>query len=540
MHAIMFGAPNGYDPAKAQGKWQEQSQSQVPPGGYDDNPMEVNQMLSQEYFLKVNHTDLRNLAFAQENGNNRNSREKDIHSKVDDLLHKQMMQMSLGDRNAIVEEMHGVQNLAPEESFEMINSALRDLASEISVIPPQSRQGFDRSRILAPNGYISSAEFKLRFLRCEFFDAKRAASRMIQFVDLLAELFGDDVLRRPILLKDFSKEEIQVFRLGHQQLLPYRDRSGRRIFALVGGIGITVPLVTRVKILIYIMLAASDDVESQRKGLISIIWPGTNIPSDDKPSNFKLNRIMFMKRVYGNLPIRSCSIHFCSPNTGVRSTPFFRVLRTLIILTMPQFLNRMKFHTGHPIELLYCVKAFGIPVDLIPLTDTGNIKTTYLKQWMNLRRSMDDVRESGENVNKVVNFSECPGSNDVVFRTGTSMYCHPGNVHFRCLMQEKHEILSLNFQKSRAELAGQIIAEIEAKGGKFLRWDKQGQYLTAIEQSQIHSKVILAIRDFKYKNKIKRVNLQMKHDRSFLFLPERNYEGTQNCSVTQFCRMSDN
>ena len=69
---------------------------------------------------------------------------------------------------------------------------------------------------------------------------------MVKFLDMVSELFGDFALRRQIQMSDFSREEMQVFRVGHQQLLPYRDRSGRRIFALVGGVGVNVPLLTRV------------------------------------------------------------------------------------------------------------------------------------------------------------------------------------------------------------------------------------------------------------------------------------------------------
>ena len=91
----------------------------------------------------------------------------------------------------------------------------------------------------------------------------------------------------------------------------------------------------------YIIFVASEDVETQRKGLTSIVWPGTKQPEDDEVGNLKLNRILFMKRVYECLPVRTCSLHLAIPHT-----PFFQVVRTLFILTMPQFRKRMKFHVG--------------------------------------------------------------------------------------------------------------------------------------------------------------------------------------------------
>ena len=104
----------------------------------------------------------------------------------------------------------------------------------------------------------------------------------------------------------------------------------------------------QVKILLYIVLAASDDVETQRKGIISIIWPGTKLPNGDNLRNVKLNRILFLKRVYESLPVRTCSIHF-----GIPHSPFNQLMQTLTTLSMPQYMQRMKFHVGT--FLLQCV-----------------------------------------------------------------------------------------------------------------------------------------------------------------------------------------
>jgi len=270
-------------------------------------------------------------------------------------------------------------------------------------------------------------------------------------------------------------------------------------------------LVTRVKILLYTILAASEDVETQRKGITSIVWPGKKLPTEDRVSNVKVDRIMFLKGVYESLPVRTCSIHFCIPET-----PFFQVMRTLFILTLSQFTTRMKFHIGETVELQYCIKGYGVPIELIPLTDTGNIKTTYLKQWMKLRRIIEVMKMTeGANDNSV-SIIECPGSNDVVFRSGTSMSCHPGNVHFRCMVESKHESPSIVSQTTQAELAEQLIEEIEACEGRFLKWDHRGYWTELKDRLQIHTKVALSIRDFKYKTKAQR-NRQTNQSYTYLF-----------------------
>lgn len=461
-----------------------------------DNPKEVNEFLSR-YPLRFKIQDLPNL-LSQDTAN----------GQVDDILSNQLLQLSLQDRNAINEEIHGVQTFAPEETSEMLTEALRNMDIEINNI--LRKDAFVRSQEF-PNTYVNSADFRLRFLRSDLFDVKKAANKMVAFLDLVSELFGDFALRRQIQMSDFSREEMQVFRTGHLQLLPYRDRSGRRIFCSVGGYGVTVSLVTRVKILLYTVLAASDDVETQRKGIISIIWPGTKLPNGDNLRNVKLNRILFLKRVYETLPVRTCSIHF-----GIPDSPFNQLMQTLITLSMPQYMQRMKFHVGEAIERQYSIKSFGVPIELIPLTETGNIKTTYLKQWMKLRRRIEVMKMIEAANDNSVSIIECPGSNDVVFRSGTSMSCHPGNVHFRYMVESKHEIPSLVSKTTQAELAEQLIREIEASGGRFLKWDNIGYWTELKDPLQIHTKVALSIRDFKYKTKAQK-NRQTNQSYTYLF-----------------------
>jgi len=474
----------------------QNGQAQVPPDGYIDNPRELDEFLMR-YPLRFNFRDLRNLAI-----------QNNTPVSLDDLLSRELLQLSLQDRNAINEEIHVVQTFAPEETPDMLEEALSEMAVEIDNIPIKT--AFDRSQEFSKT-YVNSADFRLRFLRSDLFEAKKAAKRMVRFLDLLAELFGDFALRRQVQMSDFSREEMQVFRVGRQQLLPYRDRSGRRIYTSVGGFGMRVALVTRVKILVYIILAASEDVETQRKGITSIVWPGKKIPDGDDTNNVKVDRLMFMKRVYECLPLRTCSLHFCMPNT-----PFFQVLRTIFILSMPQYMQRMKFHVGENVELQYSIKGYGVPVELIPLTDTGNIKTTYLKQWMKLRRIIEVMQMTKEATDSSVSITECPGSNDVVFRSGTSMSCHPGNVRFRCMVESKHEIPSIVSQTTQAELAEQLIEEIESNGGRFFKWDNRGYWTELKDRLQIHTKVALSIRDFKYKTKAQR-NRQTNESYTYLF-----------------------
>lgn len=173
---------------------------------------------------------------------------------VDDFLSKEISQMSFKDRNEINEEMHGVKCLAPDETPELLQRCLSQLVDELN------RQGgswnsnkdaYDQACFLFPNSYIHTDDFRLRFLRYEVMNPKLAAQRIVTFLECAVELFGTQILERPIQLSDLGKDGMDMMRAGHYQCLPFRDRSGRRIMAFVGNFGLQYPVEIRVSVLFY-------------------------------------------------------------------------------------------------------------------------------------------------------------------------------------------------------------------------------------------------------------------------------------------------
>jgi hypothetical protein len=187
------------------------------------------------------------------------SRGEDFLKQADDLLAEEISRLSFQDRNHINEEIHGVRVLAPEETPELLERSLVDLDSFLNQMitePPSLKDAYNLSQTLDSNRrmepidlrsnenpsttniiYVNDTSFRLRFLRCELFDAKKAALRIIKYLNLVHEVCGECALTRPIQLNDFHKEEKKILRSGFMQLLPYRDRAGRPILAFVGDIG---------------------------------------------------------------------------------------------------------------------------------------------------------------------------------------------------------------------------------------------------------------------------------------------------------------
>merc|ERR1719162_737060 len=140
-----------------------------------------------------------------------------------ELLTKELMSLSLLDRNAIQEEIHGVQCLCPEETPTLVQDSLKALQAELERTYPHSVLAK-----LTPTSYLQTDEMRLQFLRNDLFDPIKAAKRMDIQLEALVDHFGPYALERPIKLTDFTKDEMKYVRKGYLQILPFRDRSGRR------------------------------------------------------------------------------------------------------------------------------------------------------------------------------------------------------------------------------------------------------------------------------------------------------------------------
>lgn len=180
--------------------------------------------------------------------------------RADELLLKELSRLSFQEWNNINEEIHGVRVLGPEETPELLErslAALDTFLDQIITEPPSLKTAFNLSQspVLNPTmessnpqtnesssppsstTYVNDRSFRLMFLRSELFDAKKAALRIIKYLDVVLGICGEYNLRRPIQLTDFTKEEMKILRSGCIQLLPYRDRAGRPILAFVGHLG---------------------------------------------------------------------------------------------------------------------------------------------------------------------------------------------------------------------------------------------------------------------------------------------------------------
>lgn len=135
---------------------------------------------------------------------------------------------------------------------------------------------------------------------------------------------------------------------------------------------------------------------------------------------------------------------------------------------------------------------YGIPVDLLPLTETGNVKTKNLLQWMKVRKHIESTRDQNDGPVPV----ECPFMNDVIIRFGKAYPNHPGTQMFRGILEslfEEHKDAKSVEQK--VNITWRVIDEVERRGGRFLVWDSRGWWIQLTDRAQIRSKVAVSMKD---------------------------------------------
>lgn len=138
----------------------------------------------------------------------------------------------------------------------------------------------------------------------------------------------------------------------------------------------------------------------------------------------------------------------------------------------------------------YTVMSFGIPVDLVPLTETGKIKTKNLLQWIKIRKVLDSSPTTPSSP------VECPFSSDVVFRFGQSNMEHPGNVVFRGLLEtyyDQHK--EAKTQNDKMTVTWRVVEELEKRNGRFLTWDSRGWWVPVLDRAQVRQKVAVCLKD---------------------------------------------
>jgi hypothetical protein len=234
---------------------------------------------------------------------------------------------------------------------------------------------------------------------------------------------------------------------------------------------------------LYFHSILSEDVESQKHGVVVIFAGGEGYAEHLMDEDFI--------RIIKNLPFRIAVCHATLPDG-----PKFQFLNKvwfLVLVSKPERV-RTKFHRDLSLlETQYDLLTYGIPVHQIPRTNTGNIKIKKHLQWIKTRIAIDQVRETSPDVTSL----DCsiighPGRHDVLFsRGGNTGYT--GNMELHQDVIERMDTFTSNVDRdSRQKVRDEIVACVEARGGRFLELQKGGWW-EELSPDEINEKITVSV-----------------------------------------------
>ena len=451
---------------------------------------------------------------------------------------RELFEMNPHEREAINNEIHGVESRCIEETPSVVFSAMHLMRNKIHGFTDRELEGDGKSPALFSTNaykrglelqseYIQSNDFQIRFLRAQLFDITKAAVQYFRYLDLLHSFFGDEALMRPLYLTDLTKREIRYLKKGQQQLLPSRDRSGRRIYAYLGCNNTEFTLREKYRTQTYLFDVVAQDVTTQKMGLVFI---GMIQRSGKVDIGSEQNGPEYLRRSTQACPVRWSAVHLCFPDTFVHN--FVKAIFFLYFDKQRRSLLRL--YSGSQIESNYHLCGFGIPSGDIPMTCSGKVKTKTVAKFIHARTSIesfqkevierrwkqleekqktDPSRRSKIMTTNVIPSCpgiECPDLNSVVFGD-KSMYEHSANAKFRCFLrdleQQRMDRIA-NYDETLTSVSGFVDCIIRKAlsaehSFRFYSYEKKySLYQEISEPDELHKRVHQVLRDVRKRSRV--------------------------------------
>ena len=380
---------------------------------------------------------------------------------VDKVLAKEFSSLSVQERSRTYEDIHGVIDCVDETPVFLQNS-LRQLDEAIARIT--SKRAYEIAE-KQDKDFVMDDKFRLMFLRAESFHPGKAATRLVGYFEGILRFFGESRLTKRIQYNDLDRDDQTCVKAGHMQPLPARDRSGRVVFSDVDNFKDQsyVTANNKLKACIYMWLMLAEDEENQKRGLVLVVLQMGFL--DLAGASLTVTREI--PRLLDWLPIRVCALHFCSDD---RLTGF--LFRAAGVGVPEEGRARLRYHIGTRTEIMYSLLSFGLPVDLIPYSESGTIKKTNLNRWIAKYIARDkEMAKNGGTFSGI----DLPSRNDVLHGKGKPFQNHPGNAHLRVLVESNIDEYQAAYESvDKMNVVYKVFAEVKATSGRFLEKDEVG------------------------------------------------------------------
>lgn len=441
---------------------------------------------------------------------------------IEKFAASEMNQLSMNEREQVLYDLHGISEKIPVETPEFLLAKLQEMEEAIQNISDDDKEVYNTALLIDPL-YVKNAQFRLKFLRADLFDAAAAAMRYTKHYQAKLELFGRHLLCKDITQDDLQEDEegtLDCIYSGWLQDLPIRDISGRVVsFMFQKAREPKWTAEAKCRAIWYRRMLNSQDIETQQKGHVLVLFNSEQ--EADRTSVWKAARIAAC------LPLRFVAFHMCYLPEYYESQGAALSLGRIAMESYHR--HRHRTHTGTMEELKYTLQTFGIPMSALPMDDAGDVPVSYNREVLKKQRMVERHRVSPPTTStteevygtdttdgtfhsqqqqqqQYVRFIATPGKNDVLMGRGRSCQEHPGyvafmdpkksrcyfdswlfssqsfvflvvssffywtcrNVRFRYLIEQNLERYDATAKHLKMPIALEILKEIHQLGGRFL------------------------------------------------------------------------
>eukprot|EP00980_Cylindrotheca_fusiformis_P023628 scaffold10690_cov126-Cylindrotheca_fusiformis.AAC.1 len=375
---------------------------------------------------------------------------KELASKVSEI--------ALDEREAALFDMHGV---APtlDEDPERLSTSMQEMNRFLTnMVCWKQASAFKLAESQSPE-YTRNENLLLMFLRCESFNAKKAATRMIAFFRHKLSLFGPEKLcKGTIGQNDLDDEDLKRLRAGCLQLLPRRDHAGRAQLIYFRRFSHWATHDNALRLIYYWCMAALRDEETQKKGVVLIVHSVGNDESTPKERDTLL-AWKGMQLLRGALPIKVVGHHICSsPTSGLRF--YFSYVAKFFDSAG---IARTRFHEGTFEEVDQQLAGFGISgVDLV-ISYEGELKVDKHKEMIRTLKCLE------AQTLPVEHYVILPSHTDVLLGRGKPSQNHPGNLRLSLIAESLLQNCDGSGKlQGRTQLAAETVERMKRVGVRFL------------------------------------------------------------------------
>jgi hypothetical protein len=215
----------------------------------------------------------------------------------------------------------------------------------------------------------------------------------------------------------------------------------------------------QVNLTFYLLSAAAEDEETQKRGMISLSVLA-HLPS---LADMEIIRVV-VKRADVS---KWCPVRIKANHVWTKTFQNGRLIRILLNTWSKGDKVRIRMHTGSYTELRYHLMTYGIPSSCLPYSSDGEeLLLNAHNRWLSRRKKKESacLRNSTDEFHAV----DLPGCRDVCLGRGRASHQHVGNLYMRVLMSTLLEEYRVASSGGRQELNKRLVNLVREEGGRFL------------------------------------------------------------------------